>query len=119
MGWERHLLIGCADRTEQEKAWAEIKHLRAIVDTFPKCYRLVDGKPVQDCPAAFETQVWAEWNDMIFRWKITRMDTDGWCWLKRQEPCDSPDSPEMGTKHFANSREAAEVMAAKGKETKE
>lgn len=117
MGWERHLLIGCADRTEQEKAWAEIKHLRSIVDTLPQCYRLVDGKPVQDCPMTPGMEVWVPgtgmWDDKIWKIKVTSIDSKGFvCTNIGGRP------QWWHSRACANSRECAEVLAATRKETK-
>lgn len=31
MNWERSLPVGCADRAEQQEAWAEVERLRAML----------------------------------------------------------------------------------------
>lgn len=82
----------------------ELTRLRAIVAALPKCYRLVDGKPVQDCAVVpgmmvyhpcsdgtIEAKELTDWHDVIDL-------LDGWF-----DP-------------FANSRECAEALAAR-KET--
>jgi len=89
-----------------EKVWRKeqgdrVEDLQDIVD---KMLKTKDGVPVVPW-----MKVWTKRRGMISQWCITRMDADGWVWLKRCEPCDSSSSPEMGTKHYYGTREAAEA----------
>lgn len=105
--WRRELAAIGPHLDHLEWAVGEIERLQAIVAKLPKTE---DGVPV-----VVGMDVWAVWEGMVFRWKVMRMDIDGWCWLKRIEPCDSPGSPEHGTKVFYSTPEAAEAGKA-GKE---
>ncbi len=90
----------------------EIRELRAIVDTLPKCNRLIDGKLVCDKPVTPGMEVWS-WNGfpncrIEGPEKVTAiiLDDDEGEWLINDD--------ESGS-HFFDSREAAEaVEAAKG-----
>lgn len=89
----------------------EVRRLEAIIDKLPKCWRLNEaGKLIRDVPVTPGMTVWAEKYGIISQWKITRMDSDGWVWLKRRDPSDGPSSPEMGTKHYSSTYKA--VVAA-------
>lgn len=79
----------------------ELESFRDIVATLPKCWRLVDGKPVQDCPVhdgmTYYTYC-ANARDII---------EDQFAW---------DDYLCRATDHWANTREAAEALAAMRKE---
>jgi len=58
-------------RSELVDARAEIEQLRAIVAKLPKCWRLVDGKRVQDVPVVVEMKVWVKYRNSKTPFPIT------------------------------------------------
>jgi len=54
-------------RYEIHQLEAEVKRLQAIVAKLPKCWRLVDGKLVQDVPMTPEMKVFVRYDDDIVR----------------------------------------------------
>jgi len=47
-----------AEASEHSRSQAKIERLQAIIDKLPKCWRLQDGKLVQDVPVVPGTDFW-------------------------------------------------------------
>ena len=76
----------------------EFDRLRDIVATLPQCYRLADGKPVQDCPVVPDVDtVWVVVHDR----------------KRPVQQCERAGTNLLSKEICANSRECAEALAAK------
>lgn len=98
----------------------EVKRLRSIVATLPKCWRLVDGKPVQDCPVVLGMKAWLKaWTAKAggasaYPVTIDRIEVGGFIRAAFDRWGDYRNVVEH---ELANSSECAEVLAEKDGET--
>lgn len=98
---------------------AEVEWLRAIVDKLPKCWRLVDGKLVQDCPVGTGMELFVVHEGKVYPVHHYWIYDEGSCGVEIQIKVPSYSDPvllsgfELNDCH--NSREAAETALNKEK----
>lgn len=89
-------------------AWEHVAELKAIVDLLPKCWRLRDGKLVQD-----HTVVYGERIAHIEDGHVEEIDVGDW---QKTHPASVPYPVHAPTWHCYDSPEAAEAAEAARKE---
>lgn len=99
-----------ACRADELAAAAELDRLQAIVDKLPKCWRLLDGKLVQDVPVELDATLWKldykdEPVDVTVTGKKQYSDAEWWA------VCSDFAYPVC---ELYDSREAAEAAREKG-----